>query len=298
MIRLLAAAVLLAGATAAQAQDVLLTGTLKAIAARGTILVGTRDNAVPFSFRNRAGQPIGFSIDLCRGIAADIAAALHQDLVADDAPPQAGPSTGPQSGPSTGAGLRIVYVPITPDARLPKTVSGEIDLECGSTTATDERAKTVAFSPVFFLAGTKLMVRRDAAAASYLAEAGKTVSVGAGTTNAVVMQRLASRTTPPIVLATAPDLGAAYDMLVSGKADAFASDDILLAGLIATKPDGKQFTVVGDYLSYEPYAIMLRRDDPDFAALVRASFERMASEGSLGQLYRRWFMDRLPTGRR
>jgi ABC-type amino acid transport substrate-binding protein len=184
----------------------------------------------------------------------------------------------------------------TPEARLPKVISGEVDLECGSTTANDERAKTVAFSPVFFLAGTKLMVAAGSPVASYQALAGRTVAVSAGTTNADVMRRLAARVSPTIKLVETPDLAAAYDMLASGKADAFASDDILLAGLRATRPNGRRFRVVGEYLSYEPYAITIRRDDPDFSLLVRQSFERMAREGTLGALYRRWFTKALPTG--
>ena len=193
--------------------------------------------------------------------------------------------------------MRIVYVPLTPEARLPKVISGEVDLECGSTTANDERAKTVAFSPVFFLAGTKLMVPAGSPVASYQALGGRTVAVSTGTTNAEVMRRLAGRVSPAIKLVETPDLGAAYDALASGKADAFASDDILLAGLRATRPDGRRFTVVGDYLSYEPYAIIIRRDDPDFSRLVRGSFERMAQEGTLNALYRRWFMKDFPPAR-
>ncbi len=175
-------------------------------------------------------------------------------------------------------------------------IGGELDLECGSTTATDERAKTVAFSPVFFLAGTKLMVPLGSAITSYQAAAGKTIVVGAGTTNAEVMKRLAARVAPPFKLVETADLAAAYDKLATGQADAFASDDILLAGLRATRPDGARFQVAGDDLSYEPYAITIRRDDPDFTALVRQSFGRMAQEGTLGALYRRWFTTRLPTG--
>ena len=88
-------------------------------------------------------------------------------------------------------------------------------------------------------------------------------------------------------------------MLAAGKADAFASDDILLSGFIATRPDGNRFRVIGDYLSYEPYAIIaLRRDDAGFADLVRYSFVRMASEGTLNRLYTRWLVDRLPNGHR
>jgi glutamate/aspartate transport system substrate-binding protein len=148
----------------------------------------------------------------------------------------------------------------------------------------------------FFLAGTKLLVRKDSEIGSYRDLGGRTVVAAAGTTNGEVMKRLAARGTPAFDVVQAPDLPAAYDMLAAGKAAAFASDDILLSGMIATRPDGRQFSVVGDYLSFEPYANMLRRDDPDFSDLVKRSFERMASEGTLHALYNRWLTKQLPTG--
>lgn len=277
-----AAVLALCAVGAARAQDGVLSGTLKTIQERGTILIGHRDSAVPFSFLNRAGQPIGFSIDLCHGIAADVAAALNSELLEPDAP-------------AWQRGVRIAYIPLTAEARLPKVIAGEVDLECGSTTATDDRARSVAFSPVFFLAGTKLMVPAGSAIVYPRDLGGKTVVVSAGTTNAAVMRRLAAGAPPFTVLETR-DLAAAFDVLAANKADAFASDDILLSGLIATRPDGKRFRVVGEYLSYEPYAITLRRDDPDFLALVRQSFGRMAQAGTMTALYNRWLTDRLPTG--
>jgi ABC-type amino acid transport substrate-binding protein len=267
----------------AWAEDSLLSGTIKTINDRGTILIGVRDSSIPFSFHNKAGQPIGFSVDICHGIATDVAAALNVDLLEPDAP-------------AWQKGVRIVYVPVASDERLPKVISGAVDLECGSTTATDARAKTVAFSPIFFLAGTKLMVREGDSITSYRDLAGKVVAASVGTTNGEAMKRLAPRVTPPFTVVEAPDLAAAYDMLAANKAAAFASDDILLSGLIATRPDGKQFHVIGDYLSYEPYAITLRRDDPDFSALVKQSFERMAADGTLHALYNRWLTKQLPTG--
>jgi glutamate/aspartate transport system substrate-binding protein len=279
----LLAAFTLSAATAHAEEGDVLSGTIKTIRDRGTILIGYRDSAPPFSFHNKGGQPVGFSIDLCHGIAADIAATLNRELLEPDAPPWQ-------------TGIRITYVPVTADARLPNLISGAIDLECGSTTANAARAKTIAFSPVFFLAGTKLMTRADSTAASYRDLAGKTITVGAGTTNAAVIHRLAASLSPPITVVEAPNLDAAFDLLADGKADAFASDDILLAGFRATRPDGKRFRIVGDYLSYEPYAIGLRRDDPAFAEQVNYSFQRMAAQGSLNSLYSRWFTGRLPTG--
>jgi len=280
---LLAAALVCGGARAEEGE--VLSGTLKTINDRGTILIGYRETALPFSFLNKAGQPVGFSLDLCHGVAEDVALALSRELLEPGAP-------------AWEKGVRIVYVPVAADERLPKIVSGAIDLECGSTTANAERAKTVAFSPVFFLAGTKLMVPLDAKASSYRDLTGRTVVVGTGTTNAEVMRRLASRMTLPFTVAEAPNLDAAYAMLVAGKADGFASDDILLYGFVATRPEGRRFGIVGDYLSFEPYAIALRRDDAAFANLVKFSFARMAGEGTLSRLYMRWLVDRLPTGER
>ncbi len=286
-VALLAVATLWTFVAARAEEGDLLTGTLKTIHARGTILIGYRQNALPFSFLNKAGQPIGFSLDLCHGIAEDVARTLNRDLLESDAP-------------AWQVGVRIVYVPVTASERLPKAlVSGAIDLECGSTTANAERERTVAFSPVFFLAGTKLMVPLTdgrATVSSYRDLAGHTVVVGAGTTNAEVIQRLADRVSPSITVTEAPGLDAAYTLLAAGKVDAFASDDILLFGFIATRPDGRRFRVVGDYLSYEPYALALRRDDTAFADLVRSSFQRMAGEGTLNRLYTQWLVDRLPTG--
>jgi glutamate/aspartate transport system substrate-binding protein len=279
-------AVLACASATARAQDgAPLTGTLKTVLDRGTILIGYRVDAVPFAFLNKAAQPGGYSLDLCHAVAADVAATLHRDLLEPDAP-------------SWQLGVRIVYVPVAPDARLPKVIAGEVDLECGSTTATDERAKTVAFSPVFFLAGTKLMVSRTAGLSSYRNLTGRSVAVAAGTTNAAVMRGLAGTVVPPIKVVETRDLDAAYALLVAGTVDAFASDDILLYGFLATHADRQRFAIVGDFLSFEPYAITLRRDDPAFAALVRGSFTRMASEGTLNRLYERWFVGTLPTGER
>lgn len=275
------------GPASAQEGDPFLSGTLKTIQQRGTIRIGYRENAVPLSFLNGAKQPVGFSIELCRGIAQDVANRLNRELVDADAP-------------SWRTGLRLSFEAVTADARLPKIMSGDIDLECGSTTATTERQKSVAFSPIFFMAGTKLMVPvlagGGSAASSYRDLAGKKIAVSAGTTTTVAIQRLAATTSPPIQVVETGSLDAAYAALTSGGADAFASDDILLYGFAASKPEGRKFRVVGEYLSFEPYAVVLRKDDPAFADLVRQSFQRMARENVLNAAYHRWFGDALPNG--
>jgi ABC-type amino acid transport substrate-binding protein len=265
----------------AGAQEVVLTDTLKTIAARGTILLGVREGAVPFAFRNKAGQPVGFSVDLCHGIAADVATAISQPLLEDDAP-------------AWQRGLRVVFVSVAADERLQMLVSGKIDLECGSTTDNAEREKTIAFSPIFFLAGTRLLAPVGSRIRSWRDLT--SVAVSAGTTNAEAMKRLVAGRTPPVRVVETPGVPEAYDLMAAGSVDAIASDDILLAGLLASRSDGRKFHLVGDFLSFEPYAIGLRRDDPQFAALVRASFAQMASDGYLATKYRQWFTEPLPDG--
>jgi glutamate/aspartate transport system substrate-binding protein len=280
---LLLLTVLLAGLPAWAQDDVLLTGTLKTIHDHGTIRIGVRDGAVPFSFRNKAGQPIGFTVDLCRAIAGDVATALHSDLLEPDAP-------------AWQRGIRIQFIPVAAEARLSMLVSNAIDLECGSTTANAERARTIAFSPVFFVAGTRLMVKRGNPARSYRALAGRGVSVSAGTTNEAVMQRLASTVSPPLEVKPLPSTDAAFDALAEGQVDAMASDDVLLAGVVALRGVGADYRIIGNYLSYEPYAIGFRKDDPDFSALITATFRHLAASGELAERYDRWFLERLPNG--
>lgn len=271
---------ILSGPARAQ-DDEALSGTLLSISGRGTIRIGVRDDAVPFSFRNPGGQPVGFSVDICHGIAEDVARALHRDLLEPGAP-------GWQTG------IRIAFVPVAANERVQMVAAHAIDLECGSTTANEERAKQVAFSPVFFVAGTKLAVPSGAKVSSWRDLAEQSVAVSAGTTNEAVMKRLAPTVAPPLTIVSLPSVEAAFEALAAKKVQAVASDDILLAGMIAAR--GGQIAVVGDYLSFEPYAIMLPRDDPQFAALVRTSFARQAEAGLLRAGYNRWFLNKLPTG--
>ena len=111
-----------------------------------------------------------------------------------------------------------------------------------------------------------------------------------------MIHRLAPTLSPPITVSEVANLEDAYRQLAAGQVDAMASDDVLLAGLAAGHPDGKKFAVIGDFLSFEPYALIFRRDDPALAALVRTSFERLAADGTLAARYRRWFVDKLPNG--
>jgi len=258
---------------AAQDSNVgVLSGTLKKIKDTGTITLGYRESSLPFSYLNKRQQPIGYSIDLCREIVEEAATELD------------------------GMDIKIAFAPVTAADRLDKVKSGAVDLECGSTTSNLQRQKEVAFSPVFFVAGTKLMVPNASAVKSYRDLAGKTVVVTAGTTNEAALRTLSDKQKLGIIIVTARDHAQSLAMLVASKADAFATDDALLYGFIATEPSAHDMKVVGDYLSYDPYGLAFRRDDPAFAAIVDHAFARMASERRLEELYNKWFLRRLPTG--
>jgi glutamate/aspartate transport system substrate-binding protein len=266
------AAALALPAAAQDANVGVLSGTLKKIKDTGTITLGYRESSLPFSYLNKRQQPIGYSIDLCREIVEEAATELD------------------------GMDIKIAFAPVTAADRLDKVKTGAVDLECGSTTSNLQRQKEVAFSPVFFVAGTKLMVPKTSTVQSYRDLAGKTVVVTAGTTNEAALRTLSDKQKLGIAIVTARDHAQSLAMLVAGKADAFATDDALLYGFIATEPSAHDMKVVGDYLSYDPYGLAFRRDDQSFAATVEHAFARMAGERRLEELYNKWFLRRLPTG--
>jgi glutamate/aspartate transport system substrate-binding protein len=273
MLRLLPAvafAALLAAIQGTGAQE--LTGTLKKIKDSKAVTLGYRESSIPFSYVDKAGVPIGYSIDLCNAVVDEIGTDLE------------------------GLEIAVKYRKVTAESRIPAVRAGEIDLECGSTTANFERKKLVAFSPIFFIAGTKLLVSRTSGITSYLDLRDKTVVVTAGTTNEAAVRAISDKQKLGIKLLIGADHDQSFKMLTEGQADAFATDDVLLYGLVATTNSGDRYHVVGDYLSYDPYGLMYRKDDPDFAAVVDRTFTRLAQSRELVQLYNKWFQQRLPTG--
>jgi glutamate/aspartate transport system substrate-binding protein len=196
------------------------------------------------------------------------------------------------------ANLKIEYVKVTSDDRIPAVVQNKIDLECGSTTANAERAKQVAFSPLMFVAGTKLMVPRSSGVSAVTDLKGKTVVVTKGTTNEQAMHNVDKKLSLGLNIIAAADHEQSYQTLVDGKADAFATDDILLYGLIARHKSQDKFRVTSDYLSYDPYGIMFRKGEPQLTAVVERTFRKLGSNHDLIPLYNKWFVSRLPTGER
>ncbi len=266
---LLAAMVLLTTAVTAQTGGSEgLSPTLANIKRTHAVRLGYRESSPPFSFLDQANRPIGYSLELCEAIVEEIGVEV------DD------------------ANLRIEYVKVTSDDRIPAVVQNKIDLECGSTTANAQ----VAFSPLIFVAGTKLMVPKASTISAATDLKGKTVVVTKGTTNEQAMHAVDKKFALGLNIVTAADHEQSYQMLVDGKADAFATDDILLYGLIARHKAQDKFRVSGEYLSYDPYGIMFRKGEPQLAAVVERTFRKLGSNRDLIPLYNKWFVSRLPTG--
>ncbi len=270
---LVAALVLLTTAAAAQTGGGEgLSPTLDSIKKAHVVRLGYRESSPPFSFLDQANRPIGYSLELCEAIVDEIGVEV------DD------------------ANLKIEYVKVTSDDRIPAVVQNKIDLECGSTTANAERSKQVAFSPLIFVAGTKLMVPKASTVSGATDLKGKIVVVTKGTTNEQAMHAVDRKFALGLNIITTPDHEQSYQMLVDGKADAFATDDILLYGLIARHKAQDKFRVTGEYLSYDPYGIMFRKGEPQLAAVVERTFRKLGSNRDLIPLYNKWFVSRLPTG--
>jgi len=271
---ILAGALLLPGTQQAVAQDAFqLTGTLAKLRSTGTIALGYRESSIPFSYFSSARkEPIGYSIELCRALVTAIEDTINKSLT-------------------------IRWLPVTSASRIDAVVSGQVDLECGSTTSNLERQQRVSFSPTIFVSGTKLMVKRGSAVRSYRDLAGKTVVVTAGTTNEKTLNDLNLRFKLGATIVTTPDHAQSFDLVAQGKADAFATDDVLLYGLIAQQAEGRSsYVVLGDLLSYDPYGIMFRKGDAQLARVVHDAFQVLAEDGEIDRQYKRWFMRKLPSG--
>lgn len=247
--------------------------TLKRIDETGVVRLGHRENSPPFAFLDAKKRPIGYSLDLCDLVVDEIAAELHKDL-------------------------RVEYKPVTPENRFDLVTAGAIDLECGSSNATAERRRTVAFSPTTFVTGAKLLVRRGSGIRSLADLDGKTVVLTRGTVHEAAIPKLAQRRKLRIQFVFGADHQDSFQILAAGKADAFSNDDVQLYGMLATTATGSDYRVVGEALTYADVALVLRRDDPDFAEVVDRAFRKLAKSREIVAIYERWFVKPLPNGGR
>jgi glutamate/aspartate transport system substrate-binding protein len=255
-------------ALAAQAQD--LTGTLKKIKDSGTITIGHRESSIPFSYLDDKQQPIGYSMDLCMKVVDAIKAELKMP------------------------NLKIAYNPVTSQNRIPLMQNGTIDLECGSTTNSVDRQKQVSFGNTTFVTGIKMLVKADSGIKDIGELNGKAVVTTTGTTSDALIKQSEKGKHIDVKNIYGKDHADSFLMVESGRAAAFVMDDVLLAGLIANAKNPKDFAIVGEAFRVEPYGIMIRKDDPQFKALVDKTLSGLMKSGEINKIYDKWFLNPVP----
>ena len=261
----LALAALLAGCASTGAGTAPATTTLDKIKATKTILLGYRDSSVPFSFADQSRAPAGYQVDLCRRVLED----LRRDLKLPDLEPK--------------------WVPVTVESRMGAVTSGAIDIECGSTTNTLSRQEQVDFSLTTFITGASLL----ALSGRDIGELGGIrIAVIPGTTTDQIIKDGIARGgagASHAQLLAVKDHAEGLAALVNRTADVYATDRAILIGLVLSTPDPQRFALLDRFLSYEPYALMIRRGDPAFRLAVNRSLARLYRSGDIIGVYRKWF---------
>ncbi|MEN4540020.1 amino acid ABC transporter substrate-binding protein [Pantoea agglomerans] len=257
-----------AAAGAAQAED--LSGTLKKINDNGVIVVGHRESSVPFSYYDNQQKVVGYS----QAYSNAIVEAIKEKLNKPD--------------------LQVKMIPITSQNRIPLLQNGTYDYECGSTTNNLERQKQAAFSDTIFVIGTRLLVKKDGPIKDFADLKGKTVVVTSGTTSEVLLHKLNDEQKLDLRIISAKDHGDSFRTLETGRAVAFMMDDALLAGerAKAKKPDN--WEILGTPQSKEAYGCMLRKDDPQFKALVDETIAKAQTSGQAEKWFDTWFKQPIP----
>jgi ABC-type amino acid transport substrate-binding protein len=265
-ISLLAAAMLVSPAIAQEARP-----TLDKIKATGSIALGFRETSVPFSFQDKDNKPAGYSVDLCSRIAGSI----QQRLGLTD--------------------LKTNWVPETPASRIPDLVRGTIDLECGSTTVTFTRMEQVDFSFLTFVDGGSLLSTTASKISAVSDLGGKRVAVIPSTTTYPALAAAMRKRGVTAQVVEVADHAEGLAALEKGAVDAYASDRVLLAGLIlkAKQPDKLQLS--NEYFSYEPYALMVRRGDTAFRVEVNRALAALYRSDEIGPIFEKWFGPALRT---
>ena len=254
-----------------QANDAPLDGTLSKIASAKAITLGYRDASVPFSYvGDSSGKPMGYSVELANKIVERIQQ-------------------------KTGvANLNVKYNLVTSQTRIPLVQNGTVDLECGSTGVTAERQKQVAFSYGFIYVKGQLLTAKDSGIRGFEDLKGKNVVTTAGTTNERFLKSYNAEHNANMFVISAKDHGEAFKMLETGRAVAFYMDDALLYGERAKAKDPHHWAVVGKEQSREIYSCMVRKDDPQFLAVVNETLGDLYRSGEINGIYQRWFEQPIP----
>jgi glutamate/aspartate transport system substrate-binding protein len=243
--------------------------TLARVAETGTLRVSYRESSIPFSYL-ADGKPVGFAVDLCNRIVEVVKTRLNKP------------------------DLKVELQAVTSQNRIPLLVNGTIDLECGSTTNNSVRREQVEFTVNHFYTGTRLLAKKGSGIKSFADLKGQKVATTAGTTNFQVLRKYNTEHKHDMEVLSGKDHADAVLMVEGNRARAFAMDDILLYGLAANAKNPAEWEVTGEALQVEPYAIMLRKGDPEFKKLVDDTMVALMRSGEFETLYRKWFQSPIP----
>lgn len=252
----------------ATAQD--RTGTLKKIQDTGSITIGHREASIPFSYLDDKQQPVGYSMDLCMKVVDAVKAELKMP------------------------NLKVALQPVTSANRIPLLQNGTIDLECGSTTNSVERQKQVAFGPTYFVINVSATAKKSSGAKTFADLNGKTISTTSGTTAVPLLKKYEKASHVDVKEIYGKDHAESMQLLVSDRVTAFVMDDILLAGQIANQPNPGDYVIFQESLRTEPYSMMMRREDPQFKALVDRAVSAVYKSGEINKIYAKWFTSAIP----
>jgi glutamate/aspartate transport system substrate-binding protein len=246
------------------------SATLDKIKASGAVTMGVRESSIPMSYTTGDSRFDGFHIEVCRMILNDIKDKL---------------------GLST---LRINYQPVTGQNRIPLVQNGTVDIECGTTTNNTARQRDVSFANTLYVEEVRIAVKANSGINSISQLAGKKVATTTGTTSVQILRKHEKATGVNFDEVFGKDHADSFLLLESDRADAFVMDGSILAGNIANSRNPKDFKIVGEVLSTEPIAIMVRKDDPQFKAAVNAAIAKIVANGSMPKLWDKWFLKPIP----
>lgn len=261
--RPLAAAVLCCAIAFASAGEP--SRTLDRIKSDGAIRLGYRTGAAPFSFKERDGTVRGYSAELCTRVSAYVQKRLGLP------------------------GLRIEWVALDPDNRLDAVASGRVDIECGTTTISLSRYEKVDFSLPIFIDGGSVLISSAAKVERFADLNGKKIAIIPGTTTESALKRQFELFGVKPQLSAVKDSAEGIRMLTQGRVDGFASDRIVLIGLRSTAANPEKLSILDSDFSFEPYALVVRRDDPDFRLAVNRALVELYRNGEIDPIFHRWF---------
>ena len=260
----LAAALLATGAAFAQATD-----TLAKVKSSGVVTMGVRESSGALSYTLGDGKFTGYHVEICQRILASLEKAV-------------------------GRKLEVKYQPVTSQNRIPLVQNGTVDIECGSTTNNATRQKDVAFLPTTFVEEVRIAVKANSGITSIAQLNGKNVATTTGTTSVQTLRKNERATGVDFKEVFGKDHSDSFLLLESGRADAFVMDGAILAGNIATAKTPADFKIVGEVLSVEPIAIMIRKDDAAFKKIGDDTIKEMMKSGEVAKLWDKWFMQPIP----